>query len=335
MSMGGSSGGGGTQQVIQSKEIPAYEQQFSQENQDLSRSLASNPYPQYQAPLVQGFSDLQQNALDTLPQAVNGYQPYMQNAAAYTNNGLNSTGFQNANAGATHAVGSAMGINPANAGQVGQYMSPYIQQALAPQMLAMQQQLGQQQNATNASATMGGAFGDARNGVANALNNFYGNQTMAGIQGQGYDQAFQHAMSTMLGQQSNQLQGAGILGNLAGQQQAEQGLQLQGGQQSANLGQMDQQLGLNANNAMFSGGAQQQQLGQQALNTAYQQFQNQSQWPYQMLNVRESALSNSPYNVQNYTQLPSANQTAQNIGAFASLAGAANSLGGKGGVFGA
>jgi type II secretory pathway pseudopilin PulG len=100
-------------------------------------------------------------------------------------------------------------------------------------------------------------------------------------------------------------------------------LGLQQGQQFGNLGNMAQQLGLSGANAVYNVGQQQQQQGQQELNTAYQQFMNQAQWPYQGLNIRESALSNSPYNITNQTTLPNANQTAQNLGMFASLAGLA------------
>ena len=73
-------------------------------------------------------------------------------------------------------------------------------------------------------------------------------------------------------------------------------------------------------------GQQQQTLGQQELNQAYQQFLNQANWPYQMLNIRESALSNSPYNMVNATTVPQANMAAQGFGATLSGIGSLGSL---------
>jgi hypothetical protein len=67
-------------------------------------------------------------------------------------------------------------------------------------------------------------------------------------------------------------------------------------------------------------------LGQQELNQAYQQFLNQANWPYQMLNIRESALSNSPYNMVNATTVPQANMAAQGFGATLSGIGSLGSL---------
>jgi hypothetical protein len=46
-----------------------------------------------------------------------------------------------------------------------------------------------------------------------------------------------------------------------------------------------------------------------------------------MLNVQESALSNSPYNIETATQLPNVNATAQGFGSLAGLAGLTGALG--------
>ena len=62
-----SSGGGGSgssNTVTQVQQIPEYQQQFSLENQELARSLGSQQFPVYQAPLIAGFAPAQQ--ADTL-----------------------------------------------------------------------------------------------------------------------------------------------------------------------------------------------------------------------------------------------------------------------------
>lgn len=283
--MSGGGSGGGSQTVTQVQQIPEFEQQFSQENQNIARSLGANPYPQYQGQLVAGFTPQQTAGMQMAGQAATAYQPDLASAEGVAANALNAS--------------------PSNPGVVASYMSPYVQSSLAPQVLAAQTQLGQQQNAINAQATQANAFGDARQGVESSLANWYGDQNLAGIEANGFNNAYGNALSTAQNQQALGLQGAGTF---------------------ANLGGLQQSLGTSGANALYNAGQQQQTQQQQELNTAYQQFLNQANWPYQMLNVRESALSNSPYSISNATTLPSANTTAQGVGSFAALSGALGSL---------
>lgn len=350
------SGGGGTNTVSQSVQIPAFEQQFSQENQDLARALSQNPYPQYNQPLVQGFAPQQQQGMALAGGAAGAYQPDLATAEQYANEanpywntgvnvGINEMGSATAQAApgvvqGQNILGGAINAGP-NGQTISQYMSPYVQQSLMPQIQNLRTQLGQEQNALNAQATQAGAFGDARQGTAQALLDNYANQNLAGIVGQGYNTAYNNAVNTALSEQSQQGQiGAALstsglgYGNLLlgqGQDLATAGLnQVQAGlnrsNQLASLGQLQQQLGISGANALFNAGQQQQTLGQQELNQAYQQFLNQANWPYQMLNIRESALSNSPYNMVNATTVPQANMAAQGFGATLSGIGSLGSL---------
>lgn len=383
-----SSGGGGSapsqQTVTTVQQIPQFEQDFAHENQNLARSLGSQPFPLYQGPLVADFTPTQLAGQQAAIQAAGSWQPGMNAAQTATASALQPPPSVMAGAerifnassaspvvgmgadlvrGSTYSpmvgqgvntIGAALGANPAAPGVIQSYMSPYVGAALAPQIQALNDQLAMQRRQIGAGATSANAFGDARQGAAEALNNFYGNQSLAGILGQGYNTAYGNALQTAtqqqqlglgagqalagigatqqgIGQQAGQtlanigaqqqglgIQGGTALANLGAQQQA---LGLQGGQQFANLADMSQRLGLGGANAIYAVGQQQQQLQQQALSTAYQQYLNQVQWPYQQLNVRLSALSNSPYNMTNQVQLPQANTTASNLGMMASLAG--------------
>lgn len=293
-----SSGGApSSQSVTTSQQIPLYEQQFSQQNQGLAQSLGSQPFPQYQGPLVSGFTPAQQTGQGMAIDAASSYQPLL-------NAGVQSTA-------------AGMMASPSDPGVVQSYMSPYVQGSLAPQITDLQTQLAQQQNQLGAQATQSGAFGDARQGAQASLNNFYGNQALSGLVSQGYNTAYNSALSAAQNQQN---------------------LMIQGGNQLGNMAAANQSMGLTGAGAVYNVGAQQQQQQQQELNTAYQQYQNAVQWPYQMLNVQESALSNSPYNLSNQVTLPNANQSAQNLGMFASLAGllggSTGSSSSAGGVYG-
>lgn len=287
MSKGSGSGGAPANQTI-TNQPPQYVQNQAEKNMGVANYLASQPFPQYQGQLVAPLNDVQNAGINSAINAAGSYGPALQGAAGVDANAI--------------AAGPA--------GQVGTYMSPYIQQSLMPQLQAAQQNLNQQQQQTNAQATQANAFGDARQGVQNSLNNFYGNQTMAGIEGQGFNTGYQNALNTALGEQNTLLAG---------------------GNQLANLANQTQQMGLTGANALADAGQLQQTNQQQQLNTAYQQFLNQAQYPFQMLGVQESAISNNPYSLTNNVNLPGMNPLAGGLGAFANLAGSLGSLGGGGG----
>lgn len=283
----------GNQTVTQVQQIPQYEQDYKQGNMALANSIASTPYPVYQGQLQAPMTDMQQAGMAQAGNAATAYQP-----------GLNAAG---------GALAGAMSLNPGDAGQVGQYMSPYVMNSLMPQLQAIQTQMGLQQRDIDRQATQANAFGDARQGAQAALANHYGNQTMAGILGQGFNTAFNNAMNTMQNQQQFGLNASNQAGALAGQAQG---------------------MGITGANALYNAGQQQQGYDQTGLNLAYQQFQNQVNWPQQMLALKESVLSNNPYSRADSITLPSANGTAQGLGSFAQLAGALGSLGSGNSPFG-
>lgn len=350
-------GGGGENTVTQVQQIPEFEQEASRANQALAQSIGSQPFPVYQGALIQGQTPLQTQGQNAAVGAANAYQPGLQAATGYTQNALDPSGVNSAvgaasgqiqsafgapYSGALNATGNATALSNPNA--VSQFMSPYIEQALAPQVQDLQIQLGQQQRGIDQQATQANAFGDARQGAAQALQNLYGNQAMTQLLGQGYNNAYGQAQQALAQQQgiqlgaaqqygnliNSQLSGAGQyanLGNLLGQ---EQGTQLSGANQLGSLAGLAQQYGITGANATYNAGQQQQQLGQQELSAAYQQFLNQVNWPVQMLNVQESALSNSPYNIATATTLPAANTTAQGFGTAANLSGLLGSFLGGG-----
>lgn len=285
----GSGGGGSSNTTTQVQQLPEFEQQYAQQNQDIAASIASQPFPNYQGQMIAGFSPQQTQGMQQAQDSSTAYQPYFQQA---------QTDLQQA-------------AQPWNAQTAQQYMSPYAQAALQPQVQALQLQMAQQQHASDASSTQAGAFGDARNGVQNSLNNFYGNQSLNGLEAQGMNTAYNTGLSAYQNQQQ-------VLGNA--------------GAAEMNLGNAATNTGLAGAQGNFNMGTQQQQLSQEQLSNSYQQFINQTLWPQQGLNIRMSALSNSPYDTAQYLTQPPTNASASNLGAFAGIAGGLqNLLGGSGG----
>lgn len=356
-----STGGGGTSNTVtQSQSIPAFEQQASQNNQALAASIGSQPYPTYQGALIQGQTPLETQGQQQAVTAANAYQPYLDAAGSVTGaaagagqgvnaaagqaagtvgsvdalagaganvaqGALNPSGVNAYSGAATGEIGNALATNAATPGAIQAYIDPYVQQSLAPQIQNLQTQLGQEQLGINQQATQDSAFGDARQGSAQALQNLYGNQAMNQLVSTGYNNAYSQALQALQGQQTAGLNASGQLGNLAQLQNTEQGTQLSGanallnagglvnqgagtllnagnlmnteqgtqlaaGNQLASLGGQAQSLGLAGAGATYTAGQQQQQLGQQELNAAYQQYLNQINWPTQMLNIQIGAL---------------------------------------------
>lgn len=285
---GGSSGGGGTNTVSTSTVIPDWQQGAVQSNENLATSLASQPYPTYGGQLIAGFSPLQNQGMQMAQDAAVAAAPDLSQAESYTQQAGNSS------------------WNPTTASQ---YMSPYVMQALGPQLQQQQIQQAMNSNNINRQATQAGAYGDAQFGNQQRLNDFFGGLQRQDIIGQGLNQAYNTGLGAF--------------------QQGQQNLLAAGGQM-AGLGQTQQQSGLTGANAVFNAGTQQQQLQQQQLTEAYQNFMNQVNWPSQMLNLRIASTANSPYQVPTANLAPTS-ATAQNLGAFASLAGGIGSLVGGGG----
>lgn len=310
----GSSGGGGTNTVQTSQQIPLFEQQFAQHNLDLAQSLQSQPYPQYQGALVAPLNDQQWNGINYVPGAATSYGPDMQAAQDVTQGALNpwlnpnsalsvpgSVNTVDPNA-AMNIPGSiptqnplaaynglqspiAPGVNAGNTfgaagaqtfnnADVGSYMNPYAQAALQPQLQQMQTQLGQQQQQINASATGAGAFGDARQGVASALANQQGNQAMANVEAQGMNSAYQSAQQAFQQDQANKLNAYNMGGQL-GMQQEGANLNAFNAAQGASAQQNQSQLA--AFNTALQGGQSEQQIMQNAWNQANQAGQNEQQ----------------------------------------------------------
>ena len=103
------------------------------------------------------------------------------------------------------AFGSAMNMDTSGAGlgsfgdldQAGrnQYMNPYVQDSLAPQLRIAQEEADRQMAAQNVAAAQSGAFGGSRNAIMNAMLQRDSAQQQADITAQGYNTAFDNAQN--------------------------------------------------------------------------------------------------------------------------------------------
>src|SRR5258708_16756561 len=145
-----------------------------------AQNLQNQGYTAYSGPRVADFSNLQQSGFGVASNAVDQNNPYYQTSADYINN---------------YAIGASpvVGANTIS-NAMAPYMNQYVSMALAPQIQAQNTQFAQQDRNLGATATMSGAFGDARAGVEAA--NLSQNQDIArsGLVGQAYTNAFNTAI---------------------------------------------------------------------------------------------------------------------------------------------
>lgn len=220
--------------------------------------VADQPLQQYQGPLVAGFNPDQANAFSQVEQAAGSAMPYFNQAAQYAGLGAAPTNIQQFS-------------NPT----IQQYQNPFTQNVLDTTMANINQQNALQQGGLMSQGIrQGNAFGGDRLGLAqSALANqqdLAKNQTIAGLESQGYGQA----LGEFNTQQQMQLQ----------QQANDAARAAQAAYQFGNIGQGIQGSALTGANALLSAGGLQQQLAQQQLNIPYSQFQQQQAYPFQTTN---------------------------------------------------
>jgi len=121
--------------------------------------------------------------------------------------------------------------------QVGQYMNPYLQNALQPQLQEMQRQYDITGTQEAGNATRQGAFGGSRQAIMQAENQRNKNMAMNQAIGQGYNTAYTNAANQFNTSQGQNLQA----------QMANQGAGLTTGTQNLNALLGVQNLGANQN----------------------------------------------------------------------------------------
>jgi hypothetical protein len=256
-----------------------------------AQAIQNQPYQPYGGQRTAEFSPMQEQAM----QGISNMQTAPQLNTATQMAGL--AGLGSMRAGQNY---QNMATNP-YATQA--YMSPYIQNALAPQMEEIRRQAGITGQQQAGQAVQQGAFGGSRHGIVEAENA----RNMAELQnktyGAGMQNAFQNAQQAQQFGANLGLQGMGQAGQMAGQ--LGQLGQTQFGQQKDILG------------AQMNAGSQQQQLQQQQLSQQYQDFLTQRGYPQQQLSYMSDMLRGLPMQQQTqqlYTAPPTMAQTALSLG---------------------
>lgn len=268
--------------------IPDYAKPYVERMLGKSEAFADSPYQAYQGERIAGFTPLQQQA----QQSAANLGPARQLGVGTQMAGLAGLG--------SLGAGQQYAQQATNPYAMQSYMSPYVENALAPQMREAARNsamLGQQ---NQAQAVQQGAFGGSRSAIVEAERQRNLGQQQGDIYSRGMQSAFEDArrsqqFGSTLGLQGygQALQSANTLGQL-GQTQFNQ-----------------QQQALQAQSAA---GAQQQGLEQQRLSQQYQDFLTQRGHPQQQLAFMSDMLRGLPLTQQAQQMYQAPPSTLSQIG---------------------
>lgn len=178
---------------------------------------------------------------------------------------------------------------PSNIAQ--QYMNPYLQAALNPQLeeARRQSQITAQQNA--AKMTGAGAFGGSRQAILDAENQRNLGTNMSKITGEGYNTAYDKAMQQFNADQQRKMQ-EGQFGATYGLDALRTGIQ--GAQTQGQLGTQQSQADIANINAKLTGGAQERGITSEGIAADKEEFEKQRQYPYQQAQFQRDMISGLP-----------------------------------------
>ena len=262
------------------------------------QALANMPYQAYMGQLSAGESPLQTGAFST--------------ASGLTT--PSSIGNAATTAGTIATDASKLAYSPTttsfNAAQATNYMNPYLEASLKPQLdeARRQSQITQQGNA--AKMTQAGAFGGSRGAILDAETQRNLGSNLANITGTGYANAYDKATQQFNADQTRKMQeaqygaGFGLQGLQAG---------LQAAQTQGSLGVQQSQADINKLNAQLTAGGQQRGIESEGIAADKAQFEEARANPYKMVQYQQSLLQGLPLAAQSYQGIsPSAlTQAAQ------------------------
>ena len=279
-------------------------------------ALADKPFEAYTGPLTAGASELQE-------QAFAGYAGLDPNQQT----GIGSFS-GNMTAGGTFGFGDAAGqgfqagFTPASftAASAQQFMNPYLQAALEPQLREARRQADISRVADATRLTRAGAFGGSRQAILEAEGARNLGQQLADITGRGYSDAFTQAQrqfnveqealrraeEARRGQFNIEAERLSQFDERRRQQANEEARREIERQERERkqfneeerrriaAEEADRRFGLSALRDMRTAGQEQRDIEQEGITADYLQFQQEQQYPYEQLQFMQSLLQGLP-----------------------------------------
>lgn len=205
------------------------------------KALADQGYNAYQGPLTAGASDLQQQAFGGIANLANNAGNF--NTQSFTDAGVSQ-----------------------------QFMNPYVQSALNPQIDELRRQSDISREAQNSQLAKAGAFGGSRQAVMDAELDRNLQDQIAQTLNTGYMNAYNQGANQFNTEQNLGLQAAG-----------------------QNFGQQAQGIG-----ALMNAGQTQRDIEQQGIQADLAQFEQERMYPYKQVQFMQSLLQDMPLAAQSF-----------------------------------
>ena len=284
--------------------------------ENLTQEGSSMPFSAQQ---LAGLSQGQRDAISRATAGVGSFEPFLQRGAEAIGQGIGQLGT------AQQRVAAA-GFSPTD---FRQFMDPFTEDVIATTQADIARQGAMQQNQLAAGAVGAGAFGGSRQGIAQGeiARNVMDQQARTGAQlrSQGFAQA-QNLAQQAAQQQLKQAQLTGQLG------QTVAGL----GTQTAALGQLGQQMGVQDINTLLGIGGLQQGQAQKQLDIDKQNLLATQALPFQKIGFLSDIFKGVPSLQQTATttSMPRPSTSSQLLGLGIAGLGAVGQAGGFNKFFG-
>lgn len=300
--------------TTKTESIPAYLTQAGQWNVQNVQNMAAKPYENYGGQRVADLTGDTMSAFDTIRNLAGSENPYVGDIESlYRQYATNPAQTLNA----PSILGGGF---DARTGSISDYMNPYIDAVLNPQMRAIDRAETAGLNRNAAAATMEGAFGDARHGVVDAQGIRDMNQLRADTTGKAYAGAFD-AASALRGKDVANLMDT----DKANATLLEQALQraITGGTAFRDLDKYNTGRDLDLARSLNLAGQEQQKNAQDRLSAQYEEFLRGQQWGPEMAKLLATITGTMPYEKTSNTNAVTTEPNNSGWQMLGSLAGTA------------
>jgi len=234
-----------TGKLITSAEAPsAYAEPYVSTMLGKSAALADQPYNAYTGPLTAGPSDLQTQSFQGLAGLVAPDDMGAYNPRSFTDEGMSQ-----------------------------QYMNPYLQASLEPQIAEARRQADITRNANAGRLTRAGAFGGGRQAIMESEGQRNMLRNVADVTAKGYNSAYDQARRLFESEEAR----------------------FRTGQEDIN------KFGRNTLNAQMVGGNRQRAIEKEGITADMNQFNLERDYPYQQAKYMQGLLQGLPLGAQNTT----------------------------------
>jgi len=263
--------------------IPTWLEEGSKQAVQRGQEIADREYIPYEGERIAGMDPQEQRAYEMAGEGVGAYQPYLDRAEELTERGAQS--FLDADMEA--------------------YMNPYVKGALDPAARELREETARQVGQRGQEAGMMGAFGGARQAIAESETRRGGTEAISDLYQKGYEKAFESGAAKFAEDRNVAARGAEQFRALSAQSQ--------------------QQMTQDIQNLMSTGGLK-RSLKQAGLDFDYQQFIEARDWDITNLQPLLAAVGTVPYGTTT-TATSKSSGLGNAIGVAAGAAGAVMSGG--------